>query len=61
MKKYSVCIHYEGGFVLNIEAPNEDEAQDKAEQVIYNLTADDLMDNLADCFVDGIWETKENN
>ena len=56
--KYSVVIHYEGSWHFKIEAKNEDEAIEIAESNFADLSAEELIANLADVFVDGCWEIK---
>ena len=54
--KYNVVIHYEGAWNFNIEAKDEDEAREIAETKFAELSAEELVSNLADSFVDGCWE-----
>lgn len=56
MKKYSVVIHYEGGWHFDIEAENEDVAKEIAEEKFAELSPKELIDNLADTFVCDCWE-----
>lgn len=54
--KYSVVVHYEGAWNFKIEAKDEDEAREIAEMKFAELSAEELVNNLADSFVDGCWE-----
>lgn len=54
--KYNVVIHYEGAWNFYIEAKNEDEAKEVAEMKFAELSPKELINNLADSFVDGCWE-----
>jgi hypothetical protein len=54
--KYNVVIHYEGAWNFNIEAENEDEAKELAEIRFAELSPKELINNLADSFIDGCWE-----
>ena len=56
--KYNVVIHYEGGWSFEIEAENEDKAKEIAEMKFAELSAEELIDNLADSFVCDCWEEK---
>lgn len=58
MNKYNVVIHYEGAWNFDIEAKDEDEAMEIAETKFAELSSEELIDNLADSFVDGCWELK---
>ena len=57
--KYNVVIHYEGGWNFEIEAKNEDEAKEIAEMEFSELSAQELIDNLADFYVCDCCEEKE--
>lgn len=57
MKKFNVNIHYEGGWMFEIEAKNKEEARKKAEQMFENIPDSELIANLADVFIDDCWET----
>lgn len=56
MKKYNVVIHYEGAWSFNIEAKDENKAMEIAETKFAELSPKELINNLADSFVDGCWE-----
>ena len=58
MKKFNVNIHYEGGWMFEIEAENEDEAKETAEQMFENVSDRELVANLGDVFADDCWEMK---
>lgn len=60
MKKFKVNVHYEGGWLFEIEAENKDEAREKAEQMFEHISDADLIANLADVFIDDCWEDKTN-
>lgn len=59
MKKFNVNVHYEGGWLFEIEAENKEEAREKAEQMFDEISDSELIANLADVFVDDCFETKE--
>lgn len=48
---FHVNIHYEGGWGFDIEAPTEEKAREIAEQKFDNLSAEELVSNLADIFI----------
>lgn len=54
--KYNVVIHYEGAWNFKIEAKDEDEAMEIAEMKFAELSAEELVNNLADSTIDGCWE-----
>jgi hypothetical protein len=56
--KYNVVIHYEGAWNFNIEAEDEDMAREIAEDKFAELSPEELINNLADSFVDGCWEVE---
>lgn len=56
--KYNVVIHYEGAWNFNIEAEDEDMAREIAEDKFAELSPEELINNLADNFVDGCWEVE---
>ena len=58
MKKFNVNIHYEGGWLFEIEAENKDEARAKAEKMFSDIPDSELVANLADMFIDDCWEAK---
>lgn len=58
MKKFNVNVHYEGGWLFKIEAKNEDEAREKAEEMFSDISDSELVANLADIFIDDCWEVK---
>lgn len=57
MKKFNVNIHYEGGWMFEIEADNIEEAKEKAEEMFADIPDSELIANLADVFIDDCWET----
>ena len=59
-KKYNVVVHYEGGWIFEIEAKNEDEAKEIAELHFGELSPNELIENLADVFICDCWEDKRN-
>ena len=59
--KYNVVIHYEGAWNFEIEAENEDRAKQIAEDSFADLSAKDLINNLADSFVCDCWEVESMN
>lgn len=56
MKKFNVNVHYEGGWNFEIEAENEDKAKEIAEMKFADISPKELINNLADVFVDDCWE-----
>ena len=50
--KYLVNVHYEGGWQFEIEADNEEQAEELAEERFSELSSVELVNNLADIFVD---------
>lgn len=56
--KYEVHIHYEGGWSFEVNAKNKEEAEEKAFAEFDEISAEELIDNLADAFVDDCWEIK---
>lgn len=58
---YAVNIHYEGGWLFHVNAANEDEAREIAENEFGNLTSDALINNLADSFVDDVYPVNSSN
>ena len=50
--KYLVNIHYEGGWQFEIEADNEEQAKELAEERFDELSSEELVNNLAGIFVD---------
>lgn len=56
---YNVNIHYEGGWQFEIDATSADEAKEKAKAAFANLSPKDLIDNLADPFVDGCYHIED--
>ena len=57
MKKFNVNVHYEGSWLFEIEAENEEEAREKAEKMFDEISDRDLIANLADVSVDDCWES----
>lgn len=53
---YQVIVHYEGGWLFEVEADNEDEAKVEAMGLFDELDDRELVANLADVFVDDCWE-----
>ena len=54
--KYRVVIHYEGAWNFEIEAADEEQAQELAETQFAELGADELINNLADVITCDCWE-----
>ena len=50
--KYLVNVHYEGGWQFEIEAENIEQAEELAEERFGELSSEELVNNLADIFVD---------
>ena len=50
--KYLVNVHYEGGWQFEIEADNEEQAKELAEERFDELSSEELVNNLAGIFVD---------
>ena len=50
--KYLVNVHYEGGWQFEIEAENREQAEELAEERFGELSSEELVNNLADIFVD---------
>lgn len=59
MKKYNVVIHYEGAFAIQVEADNEEQAHERAEQIFDGFSDRELVDNLAEIKICDSWEEKE--
>ena len=53
---YNVNVHYEGGWLFEVEADSEDEAKDIAEKMFEEIDDKELVANLADVKVDDCWE-----
>lgn len=58
-KKWYVNIHYEGGFSVEIDAEDEEEAKNIAWQIFDEVPADELIADLGDCFIDDIYTKGE--
>lgn len=56
MQKFNVNVHYEGGWLFEIEAENKEEARAIAEEMFCDIADSELVANLADVFVDDCWE-----
>lgn len=56
MKKFNVNIHYEGGWLFEVEAKDKDDAREKAMDMFGDISDRELIENLADAFVDDCWE-----
>ena len=46
MKKYRVIFHYEGALDVDVEANNEEEAEDKAHEVVGNMSDKEYIEKL---------------
>lgn len=57
---FHVNIHYEGGWGFDIEAPTEEKAREIAEQKFDNLSAEELVSNLADISIDDCFQKNMN-
>lgn len=53
---YKVVIHYEGGWLFEIEADSKDEAKEIAEEQFAGLDDRELVANLSDIYIDDCWE-----
>ena len=53
---YNVKVHYEGGWLFEVEAESADEAKEIAEQMFGGIDDRELVANLADVKVDDCWE-----
>lgn len=58
---YKVNIHYEGCCQFDVDAGSEEEAEEKAEAAFANLRPEELVDNLADSFVDDCYEIEDED
>ena len=58
-KKYFINIHYEGGFFVEVDAEDEEEAKDMAWSIFDEGPADQLLAGLGDCFIDDIYTKGE--
>lgn len=57
MKKiYKVVVHYEGAITFEIEADNEEKAEQLAEEYFGDMSERELVDNLADIGVCDCYE-----
>lgn len=57
-KMFRVVIHYEGAVAFEIEADNEENAEQLAEEYFDNMSERELIDNLADIGVCDCYEVK---
>lgn len=53
---YKVNVHYEGGWLFEIEADSEDEARQIAEEQFADIDDRELVANIADIQIDDCWE-----
>lgn len=58
-KKWYVNIHYEGCFSAEIDAEDEEEAKNIAWSMFDEIPADELLNDLGDCFIDDIYTKGE--
>ena len=58
MKKYNVVIHYAGAFDIQVEAENEEQARQMAEQAFDEVSDADLIAGLADIGICDCWEVE---
>lgn len=58
MKNFKVNVHYEGGWLFEIEAENREDAKEKAMDMFCDISDSELIANLADVFIDDCWEVK---
>lgn len=58
MKTYNVVIHYAGAFDIQVEAENEEQAYQMAEQVFDEIPDQDLIADLADISICDCWEVE---
>lgn len=59
-KKFRVNVHFEGSESFDIEASSKDEAKSKAEDLFGELSADKIVNDIADIFVDDCYELNES-
>lgn len=58
MKKYAVNVHYDISCLFEVEANNEEEAEEIAVELLDKFSIEELMENVNDCYMD-IWEMEE--
>lgn len=58
MKTYNVVIHYAGAFDIQVEAENEEQARQMAEQAFDEVSDADLIADLADIGICDCWEVE---
>lgn len=56
MKRYNVVIHYEGAVTAEVEAENEDQAYQLAEEAFNDVSDADLIASLADIHICDCYE-----
>ncbi len=56
MKTYEVIIHYAGAVNVQVEAENEEQAREMAEQSFDEMSDADLIADLADIHICDCWE-----
>ena len=56
MKKYNVVIHYAGSVNIEIDAANEDEARESAQQAFDEISDANLIADLEEIDVCDCWE-----
>lgn len=59
MKTYNVVIHYAGAFDVQVEAENEEQAYEKAQQAFDEVSDSELIAGLADIHICDCWEEEE--
>ena len=58
MKTYEVIIHYAGAVNVQVEAENEEQAREMAEQSFDKMSDADLISDLADIHICDCWEVE---
>lgn len=56
--KYDVAIIYEGAIRTQVEAKDKNEAKQKAEKILNEITPEELTNNLIEIYVDGVQEVR---
>lgn len=56
MKRYNVVIHYAGAVTAEVEAENEDQAYEMAEQAFDEVSDADLIASIGDIHICDCWE-----
>lgn len=56
MKNYTVVVHYEGSYTVDVKANTEEEAWNKADAAFKKASPTKLIKDLSDVFVCDCWE-----